>query len=206
MVGLKTNIVGDSSLEALFATPTLAKLLAVFALEPDRRFYQKELVSSVDSSLYLVQRELKRLERTGLISRTPRGRQVEYVANPSHPAFSGLREALLNTLALADRLRMALKDVEGVRLAFVFGSLARGDEGPDSDIDLLVVGDLGLRQVATRVVPLLRDTGREPNIVVLSHAEVSERTKKGDSFLKAVLNEPKIWIRGNERELATLVG
>jgi predicted nucleotidyltransferase len=206
MVGLKTNKVGVSSLEALFATPTLARLLAVFALEPERRFYQKELVMTSGSSLYLVQRELKRLEAAGLISRTPRGRQVEYVANTVHPAFAGLRDALLNTIAMADRLRSVFQSLEGARLVFIFGSIARGDEDPDSDIDLLVIGDLGLREVATRVVPAFRDAGREPNIVVLTEAEMSERLRVGDSFLATVLGEPKIWIIGDEGELAELVG
>jgi hypothetical protein len=206
MIGLKTNSVGDDSFAAVFATPTLARLLAVFALDPERRLYQKELVSATGSSLYLVQRELRRLERAGLVSRVPRGRQVEYAVNTGHPAFSGLREALLNTIALADRLRGALADIEGVRLAFVFGSLARGEAGAGSDLDLLVVGDLGLREVATRVVPTLRGIGREPNIMVLSESEVRERVRTGDTFLATVLEEPKVWIKGDEGELAALIG
>jgi len=206
MVGLKTNPVGDGSLAAVFATPTLAKLLAVFALEPNRRFYQKELVTATGSSLYLVQRELTRLERTGLISRAAKGRQVEYAVNTGHPAFSGLRDALMKTIALADRLRGELADVPGVRLAFVFGSVARGEEGPESDIDLLIVGDLGLREVATRLVPALRDVGREPNIMVLSESELRDRFRTGDTFLASVLEEPKVWIAGDDGELAALLG
>jgi hypothetical protein len=206
MVGVKTNSIGDDSLVVVFATPTLAKLLAVFALEPGRRFFQKELVVATGSSLYLVQRELKRLEGTGLISRVSRGRQVEYSVNASHPAFSGLRDALLNTIALADRLRRALADVAGLRLAFVFGSIARGDAGAESDLDLLVVGDLGLREVATRVVPCLRDIGREPNIMVFRERELRDRVGAGDSFLTTVIEEPKLWIKGDERELAALLG
>ena len=108
MIGVKTNNVGEGSFSMLFATPTLARLLAIFALDPAKRFFQKELVGATGSSLYLVQRELKRLEGAGLISRVLRGRQVEYAVNTGHPAFSGLREALLNTIALADRLRAAL--------------------------------------------------------------------------------------------------
>ena len=206
MVGLKTKSVGVDSLAALFATPTLVGLLAVFALDPERRFYQKELVAATGSSLYLVQRELKRLENVGIVTRLPRGRQVEYVVNRNHPAFFGLRDALLKTVALADRLRLALAGVDGVRLAFVFGSLARGEESPESDLDLLVIGDLSLREVATRVVPVLREIGREPNIVALSEAEVRQRLGSGDTFVTTVVHEPKIWLRGDESELAAFLG
>lgn len=204
MIGLETKQFGDRSLAGIFATSTLAKLLTVLTLHPGRSFFQKELVTATGSSLYLVQRELKRLEGVGLISRAVRGRQVEYTINEGHPAFSGLRDALLNTIGLADVLRDALAGAAEVRLAFVFGSVARGEDRPDSDLDLLVVGDLGLREVATRVIPRVRDIGREPNIMVLSATELRERIRSADAFLATVLTEPKIWIKGDERELAAL--
>jgi predicted nucleotidyltransferase len=204
MVGAETNRFGADSLAAVFATATLAKLLTVLALDPGRTFFQKELVTATGSSLYLVQRELKRLEAMGLVSRAARGRQVEYTVNRAHPAFAGLQDALLNTIGLADVLRDAFAGVADVRLAFVFGSVAKGEDRPGSDLDLLVIGDLGLREVATRVVPRLREIGREPNIMVLSETEFGERIRRGDNFLAGVLAEPKIWIRGDERELAAL--
>lgn len=195
-----------SALAGIFATPTLAALLAVFARQPERSFYQKELVEATGGSLYLVQRELRRLETAGLVARTPRGRHVEYRACTDHPAFPGLREALLRSIALGDVLRAALSDVPGVRLAFVFGSFARGEDTAESDVDLFVVGDLGLRDVATRVVPNLRDIGREPNIVVMSDGDFRERLASGEHFVSAVLAEPKVWLVGDDHELAALAG
>ena len=85
---------------SIFATPTLAALLAILAREPERSFLQKELVGLSGSSLYLVQRELKRLERAGLLFREPRCRQVAYRANRANPALPGLRDALLPPLLL----------------------------------------------------------------------------------------------------------
>jgi hypothetical protein len=142
-----------TSIATLFATPTLAALLSVFARDPGRTYIQKELVDETDGSLYLVQRELMRLEQTGLIARKARGRHVEYTANTRHPAFSGLREVLLATVGIGDRLRDTLTGLPDVRLAFVFGSVAAGGESPESDLDVFVVGKLGLREVAARLVP-----------------------------------------------------
>jgi predicted nucleotidyltransferase len=204
MVGDTTNLVGMSSLSGIFATPTLAALLAVLAREPERSFYQKELVDATGGSLYLVQRELRRLEAAGLVTRTPRGRHVEYRACSGHPAFPGLQEALLRTVALGDRLRAVLAGVHGVRLAFVFGSLARGEDVAGSDIDLFVIGSLGLRDVATRVMPELRDIGREPNIVVMNEDEFRERIGTQEHFVSTVVAGPKLWLVGDDHDLEAL--
>lgn len=195
-----------SDIVGIFATPTLAALLAVFAREPERTYIQKELVHETGGSLFLVQRELKRLEDAGLVARETRGRQVEYTANVQHPAFAGLREVMLATVALGDRLRTAFHDLPGVRLAFVFGSVATGDASPDSDLDVFVVGDLSLRDVSTRLVPVLRDVGREPNIITMSDSEFRERALRGDHLVATVVAGPKMWVVGDDDELAAVVG
>lgn len=206
MIGDETNMIGVSPLTAIFATPTLTALLTVFAREPERTYFQRELVDETGGSLYLVQRELKRLEGAGLVAREQRGRQVEYTANVSHPAFSGLREALIATVALGDRLRRALSGLEGVGLAFIYGSVARGEDAVDSDLDIFVVGDLGLRNVSTRLVPALRDVGREPNIVVFSENELRARVAEKEHFVSTVLAGPKVWLVGDDDELAAALG
>lgn len=195
-----------SDIVGIFATPTLAALLSVFARAPERTYIQKELVEETGGSLYLVQRELKRLEDAGLVARETRGRQVEYTANVQHPAFAGLREVLLATVALGDRLRAAFQDLAGVRLAFVFGSVAAGDETPESDLDVFVVGDLSLRDVSTRLVPVLRDVGREPNIITMSESELRDRAAGADHLVTTVLAGPKLWVVGDDDELAAVVG
>jgi predicted nucleotidyltransferase len=206
MIGSETNTVGARSIAAIFATPTLAALLAVFASEPERRYYQKELVELTSGSLYLVQRELRRLEGTGLVIRTPRGRQVEYEANVAHPAFRGLREALLGTLVLGDSIRRALEPLPGVRLAFVFGSVARSEDGGTSDLDLLVVGDVSLRELSAGLMPALGSLGREPNLVVLSEEELRTRVSQGEHFVATVMGDPKLWVMGDDEQLAALLG
>ena len=194
-----------SNMTSIFATPTLAALLSVFARDSSRTYIQKELVQETGGSLYLVQRELKRLEDAGLVVREERGRQVEYTANVRHPGFAGLREAILATVALGDRLKAALGDVPGVRLAFIFGSVAAGEDRPESDVDIFVVGDLGLRDVATTLVPALREVGREPNIVTMTEGDLRMRARDGEHFVTAVLSGPRIWLVGDDSELAAVV-
>jgi predicted nucleotidyltransferase len=206
MVGTETNLVGTNDIAGIFVTPTLAALLATFARAPSRTYMQKELVEETGGSLYLVQRELKRLEAAGLVAREKRGRQVEYAVNTRHPAFPGLRDALLATVALGDRLRDSLRDLCGVRLALVFGSVAAGTDSAESDLDILVVGDLGLRDASTRLVPALREIGREPNIIVLSEKELQKRAAAREHFVSNLLDGPKLWLVGDDDELAAIVG
>ena len=193
-----------TDITGIFATPTLAALLGVLARDPDRTYIQKELVEASGGSLYLVQRELKRLEEAGLVARETRGRQVEYTVNAGHPAFAGIREALLATTGLGDRLRDSMRSLAGIRLAFVFGSVAAGTDTAESDLDVFVVGPLGLRDVAARLVPAIRGIAREPNIVVMTEAELRERIAGEDHFVSHVLTGPKLWLVGDDDELAAV--
>ena len=93
-VAQMTKTIGDASWEGLFASGTLARLLTTFLTRPETALYQKELADGAGTGLYAVQRELARLERAGLVVRTPRGNRVYYRANRTHPAFEDLKRVI----------------------------------------------------------------------------------------------------------------
>ncbi len=200
-----TNSVGLSAISELFASETLVAVLGRFAAQPERSFYQRELSRLTGSSLYLVQRELARLTRMGLIVRTPRGKHVEYVVDATHPAWPPLRDLMLRTVALAATLREAMSPLaERIALAWVFGSVARGTDTSDSDIDLMVIGDLSLRTLASLELPGPETLGRHLNIVTYTPAGLRDRATD-DHFVTQVLASPRIWIIGSDDELAAMV-
>ncbi|MBW6469337.1 MAG: nucleotidyltransferase domain-containing protein [Anaerosomatales bacterium] len=200
-----TNRVGRSAVSSLFASDTLVALLGHFALHPEGRFYQRELARLTGSSLYLVQRELARLVHTGILCREPRGRQVEYSLVPAHPAWPGLSDLLLRTEALAGRLASALEPLDDrVALAWIFGSTARGDARPDSDIDLMVISSASLRELAESDLPGMAELGRELNIVTYTPDELRARATADNHFVAEVLDSPRLWVKGGEDELAAL--
>ena len=202
-----TNSIGRSTISSLFASDTLVALLAHFALHPGERFYQRELARLTGSNLYLVQRELARLVDAGILTREPRGRQVEYSLVPGHPAWPGLRDLLLRTAALAGRLASALEPLDDrIVLAWIFGSTARGDARPDSDIDLMIVGEAGLRELAELALPGAPEFGRELNILCYGPAELRARAHSDNHFVSDVLRSPRIWVKGSDDELAAVVG
>lgn len=206
IVGQTTNEVGHSAFSQLFSSGTLVALLKVLLLRPEEAFYQRELADATGGRLYLVQRELARLERAGLVLKTQRGNRAYYAANRGHPAFEDLKRVFLKTVALGDALRAALAPLaDRAHVAFVYGSYASGRENAESDIDLLLVGTLSAREAATVLGPLGRDLGREFNPAIYPPEEFRKKAHAGHHFVNEVLRGPKVFLIGDEDALAGLV-
>ncbi len=206
-VGRTTKNLGDTGWARLFASPTMARLLTLFLTHAEQDFYQKELARMIGAGLFTVQRELARLEKAVLVDRTPRGNRVYYRANRKHPAFEDLKRVILKTMGLGETLRAALAPLAGrVRVAFIYGSFARGEEAAGSDIDVLLVGDLSLREVSTVLGPAGRELGREFNPAVYPLDEFKAKVAEGHHFITEVLNGEKIFLVGDEHELESIIG
>ena len=180
-------------------------ILARTHLSPEREFYLRELVRETGLAPRTVQLELDRLVTAGLLTERRHGNRRYLRAANGHPLFAPLREIVLKTTGLVPVLREAL-GTDGVSLALVFGSMATGATGADSDIDLLVVGDVGLRQVSSRLRGSHERLGREINPVVWTVKEFRERIDRKDPFLTRVLANPRLMVVGDERDVAGLGG
>jgi predicted nucleotidyltransferase len=181
--------------------------LRFFLLHADRDFYQAQLVALSGGRLYLAQRELARLERAGLILREQKGNRVYYRANLRHPAFEDLKRAFLKTVALGDSLRSALAPLsDRVRVAFIYGSFATGEERPESDVDLFIVGELTAEEETDVLGEASKKLGRELNTAVFPPEEFRKKARAGHYFVEDVLRNPKVFVIGDEDELAGLAG
>ncbi|MFN8177664.1 MAG: nucleotidyltransferase domain-containing protein [bacterium] len=152
-----------------------------------------------------VRQELKRLSALGVIKVRRDGNRAYYSADRLHPLYSDLHSMVLKTNGLVDVLREALWK-QKVRLAFVFGSLAGGSETAGSDVDLLVVGSVTLRQLTPRLSGASTRLGREVNPYVLTASEYSKRVRAGDHFLTSVLRAERIFVIGSDHDLEGLGG
>ena len=148
-----------------------------------------------------IQQDLKKLESRDLVTRRKDGNRVYYEANKNHPLYPEIRNLVLKTVGLADVLKKALEKSPDIRVAFVYGSVAKGEEKAASDVDLMVIGDLGLRKLTATLSGTSERIGREVNPHVLLPSEFCRKKKEGDHFLTSVLREPKIFIIGSENEL-----
>lgn len=147
-----------------------------------------------------VRQELRRLTGLRLLTCRRDANRTYYRANADHPLYPDIKSLVRKTSGLADLLREALTS-PNVRVAFVFGSLADGSERPGSDVDLMVIGELTLRQVAKMLSGLASNLGREINPHVLTPREFAKRRKARDRFLSEVERGPKLFVIGDAHEL-----
>jgi predicted nucleotidyltransferase len=190
--------------DALF-TKVQQRVLGILFGNPGRSFYANEVIALAGSGTGAVQRELTRLEAAGLLTVTRVGNQKYYRANTATPVFEELRGLVLKTSGLSDVLRAALAPLAAqISAAFVFGSVAKGQDSAESDIDLMVVSDslshadlfAALEESASRL-------GRPVNPTVYSQQQLAKRVREDNAFIKRVLAQPKLWLMGDQHGLAT---
>jgi predicted nucleotidyltransferase len=184
---------------------TRRRVLGWLLGHPDESFYLRQIVRYAEAGQGAVQRELDLLTRAGLLRRSVRGRQVYFQANRESPLFSDLQSVFLKTAGVADVLREALAPVaDRVRVAFVFGSAARGELRASSDIDLLVVGDVPFESVAHALAGAQERLGRDVNPTVYPPHEFVAKVRAGHQFLTTILDAPHVFVIGGSDELGRL--
>ena len=153
-----------------------------------------------DSTL---RQELRKLVRLDLVQSRRDSNRVYYRAKTESPLYPEIRNLVLKTSGLSDVLKSALTD-KRIRVAFVFGSIARGEERAGSDVDLMVIGQLGLRDLSRLLSGIEEKIGREVNPHVLREEEFRKRIRAKEHFVSSVMETPKIFIIGSERELEAM--
>ncbi len=152
-----------------------------------------------------VSREVARLQELGIVGVLSEGQQKYVRADPSSPIYPELRGLVLKTTGLVGVLQEATAPLrDRIRVAFVFGSVAAGREGPASDVDLFIVGDVSLQELVEILVPAQSHLGREVNPTLYSTAELAEKLSRSHHFVTEVLNGPKLFVIGNPDELERL--
>ena len=180
-------------------------ILSVLFCHADAAFYLRQIVRTTGFGLGPVQRELKQLTQGGIIRRSVRGRQVYFQANLDSPIFPELKSLIIKTVGIGDTLRAALAPIAGqLEVAFIYGSIARGEEGPRSDIDLLVVGDIAFADVVVNLQAAQKLLGREIFPTVYPPDEFKAKMRAKHHFLTSVLKGSKIYLIGDENELRRL--
>jgi predicted nucleotidyltransferase len=209
MIVLDMGTVASSTRNSLGKTlfgQTRQRILALFFGHPDDRFYQRRVIEAVGLGSGTVQRDLDRLSRSGVLTRSVEGRQVYFQANRQCPVFTELHQIVRKTFGVAQVLQEALASIaHHIRLAFVFGSVATGTETSLSDVDIFVVGDsLSLADVVPAIAEAQRELGREINPSVYPTREFCRKLAEGQHFITSVIAGPRMFFIGDEHELTRL--
>lgn len=186
---------------------TRQKVLAQLLLAPEADLHLRELARLTGSHAGTLARELDKLTEAGLLLRSEQGNQVRYRANRAHPLFDDLAAIFRKTHGAAAVLREALMPLAArIRVALVFGSMARGTQSAGSDIDLLVVGEVGFAELMQALHPAQETLRREINPVLYSPREFAQRTKLGEAFVREITGKPVVFLMGEKDDLAELAG
>ncbi len=199
-----TTILDQSfSLSSALFSNVQQRVLALIFGNPDRSFYTREIMKSINSGTGAVERELTKLERSGLVSIERIGNQKHYRANRESPIFEELHSLVLKTVGLTEPLRKALQPyAERIRVAFVFGSVAKGKDTAQSDIDLMVIGDeLTYSDLYTAMQDAEEILKRPVKPNFLSTEDWRRKISHKNSFIVSIKAQPKLFIIGSENDL-----
>jgi uncharacterized protein len=182
----------DAVANLLFGKTRRAVFSVLFET-PERVCYLRELARMTGVSPGTLQQELKKLVEAELIVRTEDGNRVTYSANAAHPVFEELQGLIRKTCGIPAQLHSMLEPLAGrLHFAAIYGSVAKGTARADSDIDLIVAGDISLAEMLEHLQPLEQSLGREINARVYTRQEFQTRMNNADPFLTRVLNGPII--------------
>lgn len=193
-------------LEALFPD-VRAKILAALLLQPEKRWYLTELAQHLGTQPSSLQREVEALSGAGLLEQTKDGRRVYFQADMTSPVFADLKGLLEKTAGLIPILREEVETFgERIDLAFLYGSMARFEGSSESDVDLMIVGEVGLSDLVPSLRRAEQRFGRPVNPTVFSSREFKTKVQSGDHFLTTVLQGTKQFLKGNDGDLAAVAG
>lgn len=193
-----------AALDALF--PGVRQgVLAATLTRPDKWWYLSELADFLHTRPSSLQRELSALVQSGILERRRDGRRTYFKAETRSPIFRDLRSIFGKTAGLIPTLRIALRHFDGkVTCAFVYGSVAEREERATSDVDLMVIGNVRLAELAPFLRKAEKRLGREINVTNYSVDEFRKKVARGDHFLTAVLKGNLQFVKGEQHDLKAI--
>jgi len=192
-----------NNLSEILSSRTRAEIFRLLFGIADEELHVRELQRRSGLNDSTIRQELRKLVRLELVKGRKDSNRVYYTANRSNPLYPELRSLVLKTVGLVDILRAVLQD-DRIQMAFVFGSIAEGKETVDSDVDLFIIGNLGLRTVSKLLSGPSMKIGREINPHVMNAKEFRNRIETGEHFISSVIESQKLFIIGSENDLKTM--
>ena len=203
VMGTKRHETSPGLAGALF-TPVQQRVLGLLFGQPGRIFQSADLIRLAKSGTGTVHRQLQRLVVAGWITATRVGNQKHYQANADCPAFEELRGLIAKTVGLVEPLRRVLGPLSsGIRVAFIYGSIAKGRDTADSDIDLLVIGDgVEYPEVFAALQAAETELGRSIKPNVFTTQDWQARSERQDSFAARISAQPRLFVIGSENDIS----
>jgi DNA-binding transcriptional ArsR family regulator len=192
-----------NTLSILLSSRARAEIFRLLFSGSEEELHIREIQRRSGLNDSTIRQELRKLAELGLVSGRKDSNRIYYSANKNNPLYQDIQNLVIKTSGLADIFKRALQD-EQIEISFIFGSIPKGEMNTASDVDLMVIGDIGFRRLSSLLSGIPERTGREVNPYLLSRTEYQKRLNDKEHFLTSVLKSPKIFLIGNEHDLSTM--
>ncbi|RYD43474.1 MAG: toxin-antitoxin system toxin subunit [Verrucomicrobiaceae bacterium] len=182
---------------AILFSRTRAEIFRLLFEDPARESHLRDLAREAGLSPAALQRELTSLAGSGLILSRRDGNRHYFKANTAHPWYADLHGLVSKTTGIVPALKNVLVPLDGIEFAFIFGSIAAGHASTSSDVDLLILGSIGLRKLTPALRGLSQTFSRELNPYCMTTEEWRRKRRENDAFAARVTREPKFWLKGD---------
>lgn len=191
-------------LAQILSSKVRAELFRILFDVQAKELHMRELEREAGCTIGPIQTELKRLRDLELVLSRRSGNRLYHRANPDHPLYPDICSMVLKTTGFIANLVDLFKSREDITVAFIFGSIANGKQRATSDLDLMILGDISLRDLSGQLAELRRTLGREINPHVMTVMEFVDRRRTGEHFISTVLAAPKVFVKGSTDDIAKL--
>jgi uncharacterized protein len=177
---------------------TKQKILSFLFLHPDQKYYLMEIAHGTKVSRGTLHRELKPLVMDGILQSERKNKQVFYFVNRTGPLYEELRRIIYKSFGVSEIIKKALKPLKPKpTAAFIYGSVARFEDNSNSDIDLMIIGDVDFKNINKQVSLAESELGRKINPTIYPIEEFQQKLVASNHFLVSVLETPLIFIVGD---------
>lgn len=190
-----------ASLQDLFISKVRVKLVTIFLSHPGEIFYVRQLTRMIGEEINAVRRELARMEEKGMVRKEPRANRLYYEFRRDYPFYADLLSLVVKTTGLGKAIIKNKNKIGKIKFAMLSGKFARRRPRKQSDVDLLIVGEVVLAQLAAIIREFEGKLKREINYTVMSKEEFEFRKKRRDPFITSILLGSRIMLIGDEEEM-----
>jgi len=183
----------------LFGSKTRTKLLTKLMMEPERQFYIREISRETQIPYSMAYKELNNLEQLGIITSQKKGKITLLQVNKETTYYKDLRNLIMKTTGIANIIQNHIKHSE-IEYLLIFGSIASGEDTPESDIDLMIIGDTPETEIIEVANEIEKNIGRELNYILWTRREFEKKIKEKNHILIDVAEKPIIMLKGSEDE------
>ncbi len=185
----------------VFKSKARKALFRLYFTNPNSSYYLRELERELNIPVSILRKELITLKEIGIFVSYKKGNLVYYSLNKSYPLYEEFKTIVFKTIGIQALLKKALSKIKGIEIAFIYGSYAKKQDSPASDIDLFIIGSFSESSLIKKLNELEKKLRREINYSVYSRIDFQKKKKQKDPFIEEVLVSPKIFLIGGENEI-----